>query len=211
MDLSVRGSSFSSADTVFAKNYEILEPGKTFYAYRCSKGVVGITLSHLSILYDAYRSMYSIIWVMEDDIEILENPNHIPKLIQELDKQTHGRWDILFTDRDARCNTTSQIVECHAQAYRPDYAHPNPNQQAIRKNISNNLRRIGSRYGAYSIIINRSGIGKLLSFFLKHKMFNPFDIDYFMPPDMKLYTTRKDYVSHKPNSPSDNNFPNYKP
>ena len=68
-----------------------------------SRGEIGIALSHLSVLQDAYDSGYETIWVMEDDIKIVSDPNMLSELIGELDVLLgKGNWDILFTDQDIR-------------------------------------------------------------------------------------------------------------
>jgi GR25 family glycosyltransferase involved in LPS biosynthesis len=47
---------------------------RTYFCHCMSRGAIGIVLSHLSILQDAYNAGYQTIWVMEDDIEVIQNP-----------------------------------------------------------------------------------------------------------------------------------------
>ena len=56
--------------------------GKSYFGFK-SLGALGCALSHISILQDAYDSGYETIWVMEDDIEILQNPHKISDLIDK--------------------------------------------------------------------------------------------------------------------------------
>jgi len=57
-----------------------------------SRGAIGIILSHLSVLQDAYDAGYETIWVMEDDIELLGNPHSVSDLISELEPFDRGRY-----------------------------------------------------------------------------------------------------------------------
>lgn len=75
--------------------------------------------------------------------------------------------------------------------------------------ISHDLRRIGARYGAHSMILRRKGIKKLLQFFKAHQIFLPYDMEYTLPPDIKLYTVMEDVVTNLRNGLSDNGHPRY--
>jgi acetolactate synthase-1/2/3 large subunit len=44
-------------------------------------GAIGIALSHLSILQDAYDSGYETVWVMEDDVDIMQKVNKLLKCV----------------------------------------------------------------------------------------------------------------------------------
>ena len=49
-------------------------PGRTYFCHCMSRGAVGIVLSHLSVLQDAIDSGYKTVWVMEDDVEVVQDP-----------------------------------------------------------------------------------------------------------------------------------------
>lgn len=184
--------------------------GKNYFSHCMTRGAIGIVLSHLSILQDAYDSQYETIWVMEDDIEVIRDPNTLPELIAELDGLVgKDGWDVLFTDRDTK-NSNGNYVPCTAYAWRPNFCPSNPNRFTERMDISNNFMRIGGRYGAYSMIVRRSGMKKLLRFIKNYHIFLPYDMEYTMPNDMRLFAVRNDVVSTKPRSPSDNGAPSYK-
>ena len=68
---------------------------------------------------------------------------------------------------------------------------------------------MGARFGAYSMIVRRSGMEKILDFFRKYGIFLPYDIDFYMPPGIQLYSLIRDVVSTQPGAPSDNGSPNY--
>ena len=78
--------------------HEVMMGGKKYFSHCMSRGAVGIVLSHLSILKDAYDAGYQIIWVLEDDIEIVQDPKILSSLIKNLDSMVGiDGWDILFT------------------------------------------------------------------------------------------------------------------
>lgn len=192
-------------------------PGRVYFCHCMSKGAIGIVLSHLSILQDAYDSGYDTIWVMEDDIQIHKDPHLISDLIDKLDALAgKDGWDLLFTDPDTK-NTLGNYVPNTGFAWRPNYAPPDPNQFSQRHLVSPDFRKVGARFGAYSMIVRRSGMKKILDFFKEYKIFLPYDIEFYMPPGIHLYAVpgihlyavTVDYVSTQPGAPSDNGSPNY--
>jgi GR25 family glycosyltransferase involved in LPS biosynthesis len=184
--------------------------GRNYFCHCLSKGAIGICLSHLSVLKDAYQSGYETIWVMEDDIEVKQDPHILSQLIDELDRLVgKNGWDILFTDPDTKASNGEAVI-CCSFAKRPNFTPENPEKFAIKTPISPNLRKIGARYGAYSMIVRRSGMKKPLNFFNKYHLFLPFDMDYTLPNDIRLYTVAYDIVSTQPKALSDNGAPNYK-
>lgn len=53
-------------------SHEVMQSeGRVYFCHCLSHGAIGIALSHLSVLQDAYDSGYETIWVMEDDIEVI--------------------------------------------------------------------------------------------------------------------------------------------
>lgn len=197
--------SFRSFDGGFLWEQEkIHRQGQTYFSHCMSRGAIGIVLSHVSILQDAYDSGYETIWVMEDDITVIQDPRILPDLIDKLDLLVGKEgWDILFTDPDSKNNEGTR-VPCYSYAQRPNFTPANPYQFLEREQISPEFRRIGARYGAYSMVLRRSGIEKLLRFFKEYNVFLPFDMDYTLPPEIRLYTLLDDLVSTQPGSPSDN-------
>jgi len=183
--------------------------GRTYFSHCMSRGAIGIVLSHLSILQDAYDMKYETIWVMEDDIEVIKNPHLLSKLIRKLDKLVgKSGWDVLFTDRDTK-GQDGNYISCYDAAKRPDFVPLDEKRFRLKKNISADFRKIGTRYGAYSMIIRRSGMKKILDFYKKHNIFLPYDMEYCFPKDILFYTVTSDIVSTQPRAPSDNGSPRY--
>lgn len=182
--------------------------GRNYFCHCMSRGAIGICLSHISILKDAFDSGYEAIWVMEDDIEVMKNPHLLSEMIDLLDQQVgKGNWDFLFTDFDTK-NNNGEYVPCTGAAFRPNFLFMDSQKFIRRFDISPQFRKIGARYGAYSMIVRRSGMEKMLNF-LRNGIFLPYDMEYTLP-DINMYTVRDDIVSTQPNAFSDNGAPNYK-
>ncbi|MEN9343236.1 MAG: hypothetical protein RLZZ453_23 [Chlamydiota bacterium] len=195
----------------FEPHHEVMHvKGRTYFCHCMSRGAIGIALSHLSILQDAYDSGYETVWIMEDDIEVIQNPHILSQLIDQLDSLVNKRlgWDILFTDRDTK-NQQGQYVPCLTYAKRPNYTPKNANRFALRSFLKKTFRKIGARYGAYSMIVRRSGMEKILNHFKTYGIFFPYDMDLYAPEDIVMYTVMNDVVSTQPRALSDNGGPNY--
>lgn len=184
------------------------ENGSAYFTINMLRGPIGIILSHLSVLKDAYDSGYETIWVMEDDVEVLADPRQIPTLLRQLDRLAPG-WDIFFTDIDTK-DPDGRHVPCRALAARPNVPIP-PLSTFLGRfySIGNNFYRTGMRYGAYSMILRRSGIKKILDYYRKYRIFIPYDTDYWLCPDLTMFYYNLDIVSHRPGAASDNNKPGY--
>lgn len=179
-------------------------PGRTYF-FDLSPGVIGCALSHLSVLQDAYDSGYNTIWVMEDDIAVVQNPNLVSDYIEKLDQLVGSDgWDIFFTDQDTISNETGEYVICVSHAPLPNFIPKNPSRFAERIIINSDFRKIGARYGMYSMIIRRSGMKKILDFIKRYKIFLPIDMLFYLPTDMRIYTVNVDIVTTQRWAPSDN-------
>jgi GR25 family glycosyltransferase involved in LPS biosynthesis len=203
------GTVFREESGGIYKSQEFLhEANVPYFALGMSHGVVGIVLSHLSVLKDGYDSGYKTIWVMEDDIEVTEDPRQLSTVIQNLDLLDPD-WDILFTDVDSK-DREGAPAPCRSLAMRPNF--PIKPLSYYLDNfypISEDLSRTGMRYGAYSMIIRRSGIEKILHYYKAHSVYLPYDMDFWLIPEIRMYTVNKPIVSTISNALSDNQAPNY--
>jgi GR25 family glycosyltransferase involved in LPS biosynthesis len=182
--------------------------GRTYFCHKTSKGCIGIALSHLSVLQDAYESGYETIWVMEDDIKVLQDPTVLTSLIEQLDLEIGKTWDVLFTDRDIK-GANGLYVPSYGYASRPNFFTAKLERFYDRPNVGDHFRKIGSRFGAHSMIIRRSGIEKILEFMKDHHIFLPYDMEYYLPNNIQMYTVLDDVVGNLTNSLSDNGSPYY--
>lgn len=195
----------------FEPSHEIIQRyGQNYFCHCMARGTIGIVLSHLSVLQDAWENGYETIWVMEDDVDVLRDPRIISVLIEELDALVgEENWDILFTDQDIR-DKNGYHKQFSGNAKRPDFIkQASDNNYFLRKAINPKFSQIGARYGAHSMIIRKSGIKKLLRFFNAHQIFLPYDMEYFLPTGIRLFCVNEDIVSNLLNAPSDNGGPNY--
>jgi GR25 family glycosyltransferase involved in LPS biosynthesis len=198
-------------DGGFEPSHEMIQHfGQTYYCHCMARGTIGIALSHISVLQDAYDAGYETIWVMEDDISVIRDPRILPDLIDSLDASVgRGQWDILFTDRDMR-RADGSYNPCHWAARRPDITDAmKKNDYYSRSNVHEGFYKIGARYGAHSMIVRRSGMRKLLQHFKAHKIYLPYDLEFILPLGIKLYAVWDDVVSNLSQALSDNGGPNY--
>ncbi|MBI2743277.1 MAG: class I SAM-dependent methyltransferase [Chlamydiales bacterium] len=185
--------------------------GKTFFSRWMTLGAIGCTLSHLSILQDAYDSGYETIWIMEDDIAIQEDPRKISTLIEQLDRLV-GRegWDVLYTDldtSDAALYTEANDFQSDLKGdlwffWRPDMDLSDRSVFAKRTILNDDFMRVGSRMRTHSMIIRRSGMKKILEHEKKQHIYIPYDHEIATVPGIQLVSLRRNLVTHVP-SPSD--------
>jgi hypothetical protein len=115
----------------------------------------------------------------------------------------------LFTDTDTK-GQDGKYVPCVSHALRPNFSPKNPDGFAQKRSVSPDFMQIGARYGAYSMIVRRSGMKKLLNFFKHYHLFLPFDMDYTLPTGIQLYALKDDVISTQPQALTDNGKCNYK-
>jgi GR25 family glycosyltransferase involved in LPS biosynthesis len=178
--------------------------GEPVFARWTTPGSIGCTLSHLSILQDAYEAGYETIWVMEDDISVQRNPHELAELIEKLD-QAVGKegWDILYTDHDkvdAKHYAEANDFESDLKGdlwffWRPDRDLSDRRPFAKRSVVANDFVQIGSRYRTHSMVIRRSGIEKILNYEKSHPIFLPYDQELATIPDLKLFNVRESVVT----------------
>jgi GR25 family glycosyltransferase involved in LPS biosynthesis len=188
--------------------------GRTYFCHLMTKGSIGICLSHISILNDAWNSGYETIWVMEDDIVANDDPRILSNLIDQLDTLVgKENWDVLFTDKDTK-GADGQYVPAYGMAKRPDldcsFEKRFSEQFTIKKQINEHFQKITARFGAYSMIIRRSGIEKLLDYAINHKIYLPYDFDNYQAPGINRYSTNYDIISPLINAFSDNATQGYR-
>jgi GR25 family glycosyltransferase involved in LPS biosynthesis len=190
-------------------SFEIMkEEGVAYYCHSLSRGAIGCLLSHLSVLQDAYDSGYQTIWVMEDDIRVASDPRELPFLLRALDSLAPD-WDVFFTDTETK-GADGNPVYCGGLRPRPNFELQPLEYYRQRTWINADILKLGLRFGAYSMIIRRAGIKKLLDYFKTYKLFFPYDIDYCFVPNLQRYTCVRDIVTTIAGAPSDNGNPTYR-
>ena len=176
--------------------------GETVFSGWLTPGAVGCTLSHLSVLKDAEMNGYETIWVLEDDIEIYEDPHLISPLIKKLNEFTGpDGWDILYTDPDYLCgiDETKDLQEQLPMKWRPDMPDIDLKSLIGRTEIGEDFYKINSRMRTHSMIISKSGIAKILNFYRENFIFLPYDHELSLIPEIRLFGTKIEFVNCKEN------------
>lgn len=205
--------------SLFATSYPLEAEGKTshgfmssegqaYFTHGMTRGTIGCSLSHISILKDALDSGYETIWVMEDDIEPVKDPLILSELIDRLDALVgKDNWDVLFTDQDYR-GPNGQYISAYGAVKRPDmdssHAERYSEKYTMNQKIDENFKKITARFATHSMIIRRSGIKKLLQFSLDHKVFLPYDLENYLVPGINRYSLCYDVVTNLINAKTDN-------
>lgn len=198
----------SEVDEVIPSHELTTESGKSYFMHCMAPGAIGCVLSHLSVLQDAWDSGYETIWVLEDDVEVLADPNTISDLLIELDMLVGADgWDVLFTDVDYRTGV-EEYLRASGAAKRPDCDCSQVGRVApaftTTTRISDNLRKVAARFGSTSMVIRRSGIAKLLDFYKAGGIYGPYDLDNLLPDGIRRYGLTFDLVTNMLSSISDN-------
>lgn len=190
------------------QSHEIMkEPGVTYYSHKLRRGAMGVVLSHLSVLQDAYDSGHEVIWVMEDDVRVISNPHILSSFVAILNKLAPD-WDVLFTDDEMKAPDGTSTL-CWDVPQRPLLKVKPVKYYRKRIPLTEDITQIGMRFGATSMIVHRSGMKKILDYFKKYKIFWPYDIEYFLVPDIHLYSVNKDVVTNISGGSSDTINPAY--
>lgn len=171
------------------------------YPLRLSGGQIGCILSHISVLQDAFKRGYNMIWVCEDDIRICENPHQLSALISQL-FIIDPEWDVFYTDSDGK-NGLGEIVPSLSSDFRPDFPHMDLVYYTTKTIINQDLIKKNQRFGSHSYIVSKKGIEKILNHFTDNYLWTTYDIDMHYTPGIRQYCMRRDLVSINWGKPSD--------
>ncbi|MBN1914838.1 MAG: glycosyltransferase family 25 protein [Parachlamydiales bacterium] len=163
------------------------------YPIRMLGGHFGCLLSHISVLKDAWDRKFSLIWILEDDVEFVEDVRVIPNILERL-TSLDPNWDLFFTDPDSK-NNQGQPIRSLAVDFRPDQDHYPPAYYQKRISINNDITMIRQRFGSYSMFITRKGLEKMLHYFTHVYLWSPIDVDIHYVPDIRTYSAKRDLVS----------------
>lgn len=178
--------------------------GRTVFFNWMSLGGIGCSLSHLSLLQNAYDTGYETIWAMEDDITVQSDPHLLSALVSKLDELAgKDGWDILYTDTDLETKNIypeDENLETDLKSdlwfyWRPDVGLKDQKPLAKRTVISADFVQIGSRICTHSMIIRRSGMKKILDFIKAHHIYLPYDHELAVVPGLKMFNLRYDIVT----------------
>jgi hypothetical protein len=163
------------------------EPGEICYYPTTNLGAFGCALSHLEVLRHAYQTGAQRIWVLEDDFTVAKDPHLLGDLIEEL-TALDPEWDLLYTDD--RDSFTAPFIP--GTIWRPD-GPSTEIQPCPRTSLGHQFVRIGGRRQMRSVIVQRSGMEKILAF-ERQGIFLPYPLEILFIPHMKLYNSSLDIV-----------------
>ena len=172
----------------------------------CNKEV-GDLLTHLSVLHDADLKGYNTIWLMTQDIEFVDDIRKISQLVDDLSR-LDPEWDILYTDKDKQ-NEDGTYTSSTKYNPRPNQTVPFDVYSQPKTPISASLLRIQHRVGAYSMILSKRGIKKILNYFNTNYVWTTFDEDIHYIPSIRQYCCADDIVTNKTDYSLEHSY--YKP
>jgi GR25 family glycosyltransferase involved in LPS biosynthesis len=161
---------------------------------------MGCTLTHLSIVHDAWHAGYQTIWVLEDDITVKDDPRLLADFVDKLDSYTE--WDVLYTDCEDLFSPKNVNIHYGGRTWmRPD----RPITKALSEwaLVGEDFLKIAGRSQAHSYLLRRSGMQKILEFVMSQGLFLPFDFELASVPDIRLYNLRHDIVHGNERDSSD--------
>ena len=181
--------------------------------YGPPKSAVACLISHLSVIKDAYERGFDIIWVLEDDVEILEDPHILNTIIQDL-SLIDSDWDLFYTDLFPRKQKgtapnsieeksgTSQEIEYYTaedmkrRRLRDTATPPSLFNFPQIENKGNGINLIRWRTACHSMIISKKGLKKILDYFSTRTLFDHIDRELHLIPDIRLYASQRDIVTN---------------
>jgi GR25 family glycosyltransferase involved in LPS biosynthesis len=163
--------------------------GSACFYPRLSRGAIGCTLSHLSILQSALNANHQTIWILEDDFTVNADPHCLSEYIEKLDAITDKSWDILYTDDTAHFDPFTP-----GTVYRPDMPDIDFEPLYEHKALEDDFYHIGGRCQTHSMVIRRSGMQKILDFEKDRGIYLPYDIEISFIPGIKLFNLSQNVV-----------------
>ncbi len=170
----------------------VLQPsyGSAIFYPRMTHGAVGTALSHLSILQNAYEANAKSIWILEDDVTVKADPHSISDYMEKLDALVgNDGWDILYTDDLAYFEPFTP-----GTVWRPDMPSMNFDPLFECKEMGQDFNQIGGRCQAHSLIMQRSGIRKILEFAKQHGIYLPYDVEIAFVPEIRFFNLKHNIV-----------------
>lgn len=143
----------------------------SYQKFSRTPGMLGCFLSHMSILKDALEKNYQVIWILEDDCNIENNPVEILNNILKETSLKKINWDALYTDTGSRYLHPDGTLErydfdrmCSWLIEKCSYL-PKKEQSSIEE-----AEWIHRRLGMYSVLLSNKGIKKIWHHFMTDKL-----------------------------------------
>lgn len=182
-----------SGKTISLQEFPMCREKSTYFHKQMTIWGIASNLSYLSVIFDAYKSKYDAAWVMTDVVKIKKDPNVISGYLALLNTE-HPDWDILYTDIDSR-ERRPLVYDDVTTPIRPDMDFAPPEFYKERATTEYPTGRLGLRTGAYSFIISKRGIKKIVDFYKLNQFFIPFEIEIQIIPGIKSFVLRDEVVT----------------
>lgn len=170
---------------------QTIDDGCAHYSLCMDQKDIARNLDILSIIFDAYKSKKNTIWIMEDNVTIVADPNVLTGYLIAL-QRIDAKWDVLYTDPVEKIKLWS-IKQRLKWLRRPDI---DLESSIIRESFpSTQIVSPGMRMGSYSIIISRTGMKKILDYYHKHHFFIPVGTELGSIPNLNCYATIEPVVT----------------
>lgn len=168
----------------------------SYQKFSIAPGILGCFLSHMSILKDALEKKYQVIWVLEDDCELENNPVEVLSNILKETSLKKINWDALYTDTGSRYLHPDGTLErydfdkmCSRLIGKCSYL-PKKEQSSLEE-----AEWIQRRLGMYSVLLSNIGIKKIWQHFMTDKLQWAYDVDINFIKDKRFLQTKEDVVS----------------
>jgi hypothetical protein len=181
---------------IMLQEYPMLKANSTYFHRQMTLFGIASNLNFLSVIFDAYKSKYDTAWVMEDNAKILVNPNILTGCLIQLDEE-YPNWDILYTDKQSRAHRPLEF-ENIISPIRPDITFESSEFYKARETGDYPFGIVGLRSGAYSFIISKKGMKKVVDYYKQNKFFIPFEIEMQVIPKMNLFYLQDEVVTDNP-------------
>ncbi len=167
------------------------------YSFHMYAADYGWLLSYLSVLKDAQRRGFELIWICQDTVDVCADLTGIPALLKTLFAHD-PKWDLLFTDIGPRVALSDTVAHLRTWKYdpRPDQTLTPYSYYLQHEPITDDLVRIYSRVGMHSTILSKRGIEKILRHYAHSFAWSPLETDLHTIEDLHTYATTKDLVSN---------------
>ena len=165
------------------------------YDKKMKKGQIGAILSHVSALKNAFEKGFDLIWIMEDDIDFKEDVSQLPDLLEQL-TEIDPDWDVFYTDTDIISPFGKYKRPIGVGGVRPDQPPLSLSEFNERTIITNDIMKLGQRFGQHSYFISKKGIQKILNYFTHVYLWCNIDIDIHRIPTIRQYSAMRDIVGN---------------
>jgi hypothetical protein len=185
---------------LFSRNYKpklvsgIMSNEDNRYFHPCMDlESISRNIDYLSIINDAFKNKYKVIWIMDDTVTIKSDPNRLQTYIYDL-QSIDTKWDILYTNS----SETGISRSGWNMIFRPDvkFKFPKPhNFDDLSWGMPEDISLSGIRTKSPSILISKKGINKILSYYKRNRFFIPFSTELTLIPKIRTYSINKDIVT----------------